>query len=1140
MDAVLKLDTSIQLYLKSRNDKLTTQATSDLSTVTKVIRSEVISPQDLHQLNLILKDRLLPLFECCADLTIQFTAKLLEYTVSIDKKTTADVRTLVARHFFGVVCENFFCDSIASQQVLERSKATTLTAVFQMLSDSVISHPENQSKLRHPTNLGGRRIGLTLVKLRDFLPMEALLELFANLLPSAKVAGGLEKRLQFIRQVFNSVDFPNHGEIEKILSSPAHDWNATSQRISDLLARGNPLFPQPFETKEIVIGSSQAYPVERIYVDGSGFLSSIDEGASLSTLQFPYRQIEHLSISKSSKGFVTVTIVSKVPPLKNQSVLPPPRSQEGHHRCSWTLKAGDSERMVSVLRHRNLDHMLGGQLRKISLSGPGVEFSDIHPPVPSQVKAKEISSRPYIEFLPEYVTDIRLSMVEGQPKRDVAVITQSALKGTSSTIALRGEKNLSKSPENLATPVALVDGPLPDLTESEPEPEKSPSQAMRRVTCNNKHALVIRSDSEPESPVKQPSRTAVNVSEEINQRPPNRISAQTLARKKGKENTKVQTPRKTRATTRALAAVVDNSPQISSNQPRKRKLEEDESLRDLETEVRKGNKKRSGSVKRPRLVENTENDPRELSTKERSNRPKPRPVRSSRARRDSSSPVKMQTKQHNDDTSHLQVTVKTAAIRMKGKDGKKVGTVKPRMAKPPPVKEERAPKLRDIIPISSDDEEKNGKRSLRRSPRIYKAIVQPIQPSPKARIEEEQRPQDKKSLKPKKAPWERPSIITQGGLLKGEMERSSAQLSKYAEPSVSEVDVHMWGSPRQVHAISSPVVKRQEDTEMIDLTQGSPPSKVGQAKPTVLMPQLVAPVPPAQEGQKAGVTRAASSPQNSPPVPAKQARPTPLKEVEAVQSKTMVDVGIQADIIKDDPVAPQPIVPRGFPNALSTPNPSVRPPVRRPSTTALRLGPSVTSMQEAIPQSITSKTGSPIHLTPTPAPRARPDRSPLIIKKPPTVPRMRQQPQVTTLSPENTRSSKRRAPERITESISDVLVKINHVLLSKIESQLKGVRDDVKIAEKKLLDSTAEKLSELQAQNIEQYNILVDLFQKYATDCRGNLQLFDEMQRANWEVVDGVAGILSKLSRYSLSKKFPKNLFGGVPDVLKERKSLGG
>jgi len=64
----------------------------------------------------------------------------------------------------------------------------------------------------------------------------------------------------------------------------------------------------------------------------------------------------------------------------------------------------------------------------------------------------------------------------------------------------------------------------------------------------------------------------------------------------------------------------------------------------------------------------------------------------------------------------------------------------------------------------------------------------------------------------------------------------------------------------------------------------------------------------------------------------------------------------------------------------------------------------------------------------------------------------------------------------------------------------------------------------------------VELFDKYAMDCRGNFQLYGEMKRASQEVVDGVSGILLKHKQQSLSKKFPRCLF--MKAVLENGKSF--
>lgn len=70
------------------------------------------------------------------------------------------------------------------------------------------------------------------------------------------------------------------------------------------------------------------------------------------------------------------------------------------------------------------------------------------------------------------------------------------------------------------------------------------------------------------------------------------------------------------------------------------------------------------------------------------------------------------------------------------------------------------------------------------------------------------------------------------------------------------------------------------------------------------------------------------------------------------------------------------------------------------------------------------------------------------------------------------------------------------------------------------------------------YNTLVELYEKYATERRENLELFDEIRKAGQEALDRVANILLKHSRQSLSKKFPKTMFVNVPPIIRNPKPL--
>lgn len=72
----------------------------------------------------------------------------------------------------------------------------------------------------------------------DFLAIEALLELFAKLLPSIQSPDGRKKRECFIRDVFDSALFPCSKEVVQLMGhTTTTDWNQISVKITDILAK---------------------------------------------------------------------------------------------------------------------------------------------------------------------------------------------------------------------------------------------------------------------------------------------------------------------------------------------------------------------------------------------------------------------------------------------------------------------------------------------------------------------------------------------------------------------------------------------------------------------------------------------------------------------------------------------------------------------------------------------------------------------------------------------------------------------------------------------------------------------------------------------------------------------------------------
>jgi hypothetical protein len=72
----------------------------------------------------------------------------------------------------------------------------------------------------------------------------------------------------------------------------------------------------------------------------------------------------------------------------------------------------------------------------------------------------------------------------------------------SSTVVVTHHGDSSKRARPKTSELLVDRGPLPGLTDLDSEPENSPSQVVRRVTRKHKRALVVKSDSEPESSVR--------------------------------------------------------------------------------------------------------------------------------------------------------------------------------------------------------------------------------------------------------------------------------------------------------------------------------------------------------------------------------------------------------------------------------------------------------------------------------------------------------------------------------------------------------------------------------------------------------------------------------------------------------------
>ncbi|TFK42893.1 hypothetical protein BDQ12DRAFT_297633 [Crucibulum laeve] len=372
------------------------------STIT-LLELSSLSPNTFERLSSLLRARLLPLYYAFFELTLQYTNAIL--TVIFEEKITNTVfagddfirsswemiqtslisgvldyleaestyehRGTVGNALYPILCR-FYLQEAPFKPT--QTTGSLLSTVYQLLSETVISHPNNQRKLRDPGILGGKAIGRTLSQIKDFLAAEALLELFANLLPSLNGPTGRGKRTAYIKETFNPAFFTCSEEIITLLENiTTIDWSVTAIKIMDTLATSDILFPQPFEVSRCIMQSKRINNVDRIYIDNYAFLANLDENGNLETIQIPYMTINSVALTSSSNNNTSVKVEVLSLPLVGGRPSAEISSTD-NIGLSWEINTADVERFTSSLRKRGLGEKMKKSARKLSKAITQVEL----------------------------------------------------------------------------------------------------------------------------------------------------------------------------------------------------------------------------------------------------------------------------------------------------------------------------------------------------------------------------------------------------------------------------------------------------------------------------------------------------------------------------------------------------------------------------------------------------------------------------------------------------------------------------------------------------------------------------------------------------------------------------------------------
>ncbi|KAH9063711.1 hypothetical protein EDB83DRAFT_797798 [Lactarius deliciosus] len=267
------------------------------------------------------------------------------------------VKTMVAQAFYSILCNAFF--SASTPVPLTKYSVPLRVSAYSLLSTTADSCLENKDKLRDNKILGGTRLGRVITVTKDYLALEQLLILLAYLLPhTSHTVGrvvGRPERLRFLQDCFDENTELGKELIDLLKYVASPDWEITSDRIVDILARDIAV-AQPFVMNGFAlrgVSGTRLSPVHRFYLDKTTILFNFeDEDGKIEGMHVPYSSVEHVDISSS--GIVTAQLA--LPPLCHDSLQM--LSDGAAIQMTVALSPPDVQRFAKTLRARGMTNRI--------------------------------------------------------------------------------------------------------------------------------------------------------------------------------------------------------------------------------------------------------------------------------------------------------------------------------------------------------------------------------------------------------------------------------------------------------------------------------------------------------------------------------------------------------------------------------------------------------------------------------------------------------------------------------------------------------------------------------------------------------------------------------------------------------------
>ncbi|KAF9533366.1 hypothetical protein CPB83DRAFT_470577 [Crepidotus variabilis] len=393
MNAVHK---AIEAFTKLSKSKIRGSDASiqKLSSVVAFLGTSTLSTSESAQLSDILRIQLQPLYRLDVSATLAFCAavlkviheeKVLPILKGKNKSLTRpweaievallsgmldflDIADDAPRKPFAdainpIICASFFQNDSLQIALLDPN---LLTTAYLFLTEMLEACKKDADSLREL--IKSRRLGQTIIEIKDFLALEAVLNVLGKLISTAYRK--TKQHMVYLTEVFDPSVFKCGPQILRLFDVVNEDWNLVTMDIMRVLAAFDKSFPQLFNISSFTVESIPLSIDNPFIIDKIGFTGNLDqedEDGTLrsETLQIPYSCVrEAISVVALTDTLIAVDVKVSRPPVVGRVAMALPAKES--YKVHFKLKKKQEAVFRAAIAHRKLPFIYPAVTSKLS------------------------------------------------------------------------------------------------------------------------------------------------------------------------------------------------------------------------------------------------------------------------------------------------------------------------------------------------------------------------------------------------------------------------------------------------------------------------------------------------------------------------------------------------------------------------------------------------------------------------------------------------------------------------------------------------------------------------------------------------------------------------------------------------------